>query len=243
MKIEMRLDKSSERFNRWIANSVATSKRTMGEVLKREGKMIMQEVLTITPPMDQTSFAKGYSKVRNSISVNVAKAFFAHNPRLRSDPAFIAKAKVQFPYLLTQTVDDAVKWYNANIDQKKHFIGGPKRRIWADQRKPIREKLFLKIGVTAGGWVAACNYFGIKYPEWMGRWASVNSGKIGIYEQNGKFKFSATNQALHRNSSSIQDRINRTIVNAMNQQATKMRSSIIAGIAAGAVNRDDIKWE
>jgi len=242
MRIEMQLDKASERFNRWIANSVAISKKTMGEKLKEQGKMIMKDVIAITPPMDQTSYAKGYSKVRNSITVNVGKAFFGHNPRLRLDPKFIAKAKVQFPYLLTQSVDDAVRWYNANIDGKKHFVGGPKRRIWADQRKPILEKLFLKIGVTAGGWVAACNYFGIKYPDWMGRWASKNGGKVGIYEQNGKFKFAATNRALHSNSSAIQERINRAIISSMNNQATKMRASIIAGIAAGVVNRDDVNW-
>jgi hypothetical protein len=243
MKIEMRLGKASERFDRWIANSIKVSKRTLAEILKEQGKMIMKEVIQITPPMDHTSFSKGYSRVRNSITINASKAFFAHNPNLRNDPRFIARAKAQFPYLLTQTVDSAVKWYNANIDEKKHFIGGAKRRIWADQRKPILEKLFQKIGVTAGGWVPACDYFGIKYPDWMGRWSSVNKGKIGIYEQNGKFRFAATNNAIYRKSSALQDRINAVVIDSMNSQATKMRARMIAGIAAGVVNRDDLRWK
>jgi hypothetical protein len=227
------------KFDRWLANTLRNSRKSADEVVRDQFKQVIKGVFKLTPPMDDSTFAAGFRAGKNAIKRETKKAFFTVNPARKNDIKYLARLRVSRHQLDAQSLQELVRWYQQQVDGRKHFKGLQKRKIWKDQLPQIQDAIFKRIGITAAGWCKAADVLGVKYEDWIGRHKSKNAGVILAYIRPGKIYFSARNPSHHPDSSFLQSRLEQAFKN----QANAMRRRIISAIAAGKADRKNVNWK
>lgn len=218
-----------ERFQRWLGNVLRTSKRTVSVVAQEQFKGVIKNAFLLTPPMAETSFAKGFSAGKRAIRKDTGMAFRAISERTN-----LTKLKVKpMPY------NEAKKWYQSLQKPNRRIEAPPKKRpILKANLLRLREQLMQMMGVTAAGWCVAADQLGVKYPAWIGRHKSQNSGSYEFVVTESKMKIAARNPSRHSASSYIQF----ILSNAFRKQAEAMRRRVMSALKSGRVDANAVNW-
>jgi len=217
------------RFQRWLENVLRTSKRTVSVVAQEQFRGVIKNAFLLTPPMAETSFAKGFSAGKRAIRKDTGMAF-----RSISERTNLAKLKVKpLPF------NEAKKWYHSLQKPNRRIEAPPKKRplLKSDLAK-LREQLMEKMGVTAAGWCTAADQLGVRYPSWIGRHKAQNSGTYEFTVTDSKMNIGARNPSRHTASSYIQFLLNA----AFRKQSEAMRRRVMSALKAGRVDSDAVNW-
>lgn len=232
MKAELSFEQ--ERFQRWLKNTLATSKMEASKVVQREFKGVIAKAFLVTPPMSGNTFAQGYRASKNAIKRDTGLVFKAV-----SDTISLESLKRRGATSPPMGFDAALKWYKSIQKPNKQPKGGFKKRlIFKSALDAVRTNLISTIGVTPSGWCVAADQLGIRYPEWIAK----NKGKVpGSYKFNAtktRLEIAAKNFSNHSQSAYIQNILNR----AFALQANAMKRRIVSAIDAGRVKEGTIDW-
>ena len=233
MNATIKVNYQQEQFQRWLGNVLRTSKREASVVAQKQFKAVIAKCFLLTPPMSDTSFAKGLRAAKTAIKRDTGKAFLPILDSLSLEK--LAKRKIQIP---SGGVSAALAWYKRQQRPSKKPYVDKRRPILKSQLEQVRAKLLEHVGVTAAGWSTAADALGVKYPAWVARLKSKNSGSYKFSTTDTKLKIEAKNTSNHSDSSYIQKVLNR----AFGRQADAMRRQIIAALAKKKVDPSAIQW-
>jgi hypothetical protein len=235
MKATISTNFEQERFQRWLRNVLRTSKREVSVVVQEQFRGVIKEAFRLTPPMADTTFAKGFSAAKKSIKRDTTKAFYAV-----SEGKGVLALKRKGLSLPSGGVSAALSWYKSHQTPSKRPKVEQKRFILKSELEHLRNRLIQDIGITAAGWVKAATELNVKpaAPDWVQRHTGRNPGQYTFNVSNNQLAIMAKNTAKHSASSYIQTLLDR----AFFKQTTKMRLRIINALKNKRVDPNAIEW-
>lgn len=233
----------AERFQRYLQRSIQISRVSVERVVTRQAKGLVRNAFRFTPPMAGRSFAKGYSASKRAIRNTVRRALVMRNEAavariLQSTRRQARRLELQRQALELQAAPSTlVQFIKRNQKPDKHYPdAAPKHFSTVAKRQAVEQLLERTIGATAAGWCAAATRLGVTFPDWVGRWKSVNNGSVVFRTAGNVVQFQAKNPNRHTDSATIQ----RALDAAYDRQAEAMRRSLVSAIAAGVLRREDV---
>lgn len=250
-------DAAQSRFVYELQRVMATSRRTSREVVKRNFKGVLRLVFAVTPPMGgrrgsirigqdgqptgRVDFAAGKKQGQNAILADLARAFQPIPARYRATAARpggweqiarIFGARVTRE-VLEQSPEQLLQWYKSKRNNKRRIRGRPRLPAWTTSIAYVRRKLLAEQGLTASGWLAGANRFGVGgLPKWITRHNNRVPGAVEIRDTETELKYLVKNNTDHTDSGNIQQKLS---------VALTMQANAMARSTADFLNRQRIR--
>jgi len=255
MKAEIDFTKGKAEFDRFLAMSLAVTKKSAREVVETNFRGVMRWVYSVTPPMggrgastqikvkvraDGTAtntysvdFDKGKRQGQRAIFGDVHHAF---RPIPDDRKQWLATKKGQaalkniygptaIPELLRQSPEALYLWYKSKQSKDKRIRGNVFRRAFARDIETVYQRALKQQGATAAGWVAGT--MGAKAGS-VPSWIRRHSGSnSGSYTE----KSSPTElilEALNPSNHADSNRIQGQLNSAYQMQANTMARALAA---------------
>lgn len=177
-------------FSRQIEQVIRTTGREASDVVRQEGKLLVQDLVKLTPPFGPSPNSESFSAQRKvgekAVERDLTRTFTAidpdkiHNPKIRERiKALTRKGDVQaIQDLLKQCRIPAagviLEMTTAQHQARRDGRGRVKRgkRLWIVRERSfgrfLREKK-KHVGQSKAGWAAAAAALGLKLPAWITR--------------------------------------------------------------------------
>lgn len=245
------------RFTEELRRVVATSRRSMREVVLRNFKGVLRLVFAITPPMGgrrasirigqdgqptgRVDFAGGKRQGARAIASDIARAFQPIPARYRATAArsggWEQIARIFGPRVtrevLEMSPEQLFAWYKSKRNNKRRIRGRPRMPAWTTSIAYVRKKLLEEQGLTASGWLTGASRFGVGgIPRWISRHGNRVPGSVQIRDTATELKYLVENSTDHTDSASIQQKLS---------VALTMQANAMARSTANFINQQRIR--
>lgn len=234
------------RFTEELRRVVATSRRSMRDVVLQNFKGVLRLVFAVTPPMGgrrasirigrdgqptgRVNFAGGKKQGANAISADIARAFQPIPARYRATAARPGGWEQIARIFGTRVTRDALEmspeqllaWYKSKRNNKRRIRGRPRMPAWTSSIAYVRKKLLDEQGLTASGWMAGANRFGVGgIPRWISRHGNRVPGSVEIRDTATELKYLVRNSTGHTDSEAIQQKLSVALTMQANAMARR----------------------
>lgn len=188
-----------EEFRTQVSRLVTLTGRDAGEVVKSEGRLLVQDAMRMTPPFANAPSTESLNAQRKTgekaVERDINKVFAklkslkVRDKRIRKDLARairkrdFARVKIILKYMKLP-VEDAMREADPAVHEHKRDRRGRvqrnKNKVWIlnepSLNRIIREKK-KHVGKAKAGWAAAARGLGVKLPNWITRHSSPGAFK------------------------------------------------------------------
>jgi len=245
------------RFTEELQRVAATSRRSIRDVVFQNFKGVMRLVFAVTPPMGgrrgsirtgrdgnptgQVDFSAGKRQGARAIASDVSRAFqpiparyraMANRPGGWEEIGRIFGSRVTREALeISQS--QLFEWYKSKRNNKRRIRGRPRMPAWTTSIAYVRKRLLEEQGLTASGWLAGANRFGVAgIPRWIARHGNRVPGSVEIRDTETELKYIVKNSTGHTDSGAIQQKLS---------IALTMQANAMARRTADFLNRQRIR--
>lgn len=234
------------RFSEELQRVMATARRSMRDVVFQNFKGVLRLVFAVTPPMGgrrasiriarngqptgRVDFAGGKKNGAIAISADIARAFQPIPARYRtiaSRPGGWEQIAQMFGTRVTRDAlemspEQLLAWYKSKRNNKRRIRGRPRMPAWTSSIAYVRKKLLDEQGLTASGWMAGANRFGVGgIPRWISRHGNRVPGSVEIQDTATELKYLVRNNTGHTDSASIQQKLSVALTMQANAMARR----------------------
>ena len=186
----------SEQFSRNLTEWASRSKKEFSEILQQFARLVVKDVVAITPPGKAGKAGGLQSKKRGEISVKSDLArLFQPVRKAQADPG------VSIPAIHKRYRDKKGRVKKPGQQYKVYS---------ADFNKYVREQV-KKVGSLAAGWNRAAAKLGYRPPAWI--WRHSSPGAVEVKTSDRSIEVIMTNKVPYAGAQSgIQSRLQRSLV-------------------------------
>lgn len=233
-------------FTQELQRVAATSRRTMREVVLQNFKGVLRLVFVVTPPMGgrrgsikigrdgnptgRVDFAAGKRQGAKAISSDISRAFQPIPARYRTianRPGGWDQIARMFGTRVTRETlemspEQLLAWYKSKRNNKRRIRGRPRMPAWTTSIAYVRKQLLEEQGLTASGWLAGANQFGVSgIPRWISKHGNRVPGAVEIRDTATELKYLVKNGTGHTDSSNIQQKLSVALTMQANAMARR----------------------
>lgn len=197
MKGRAKIELDDRAFRKALKHYQRYSKRSAAETLQQQAKLLIRDVVRITPPnTGKTNKQAGDAAIR----ADIGRIMYPTRSRTAEDAA---------------TIHREARRRDGRIDRRRR--AQPARNIPA-----LRKKLLARVGLLASGWNAAASKLGVRIPGWITRHGNSN-GQVKVRLRGSSLEIVATNRIRYAGAiKGLQRRIN----SALNRRARVLRNQV-----------------
>lgn len=175
MSDDLRISFDVSRFNRALLAYAENSKRDMGEIMEQQARLVLRNVVELTPP--------GKPGVKGTAAKKLGEASVKGDVRRLFSPVRKAQAE--------ETALASIHQQARNNKGRVPKRVGKHRVYSADFNRYLRAQV-QKVGSLAGGWNEAARKLGYNPPAWIRRHNSPGSAEVRV--GNEKLSVTMTNR-------------------------------------------------
>lgn len=200
----------TSQLDRKIREMAAATGRTVEDVARQQMKLLVRDVMAITPPGSAGVSGRAALKAgENAIDRDLGRMGFkpvalkgfrtiTHVPagHVKGEVVSIAAVRVKTRENPRFADPDA---FHASCLLSRHgrkVTRGGRQGFYVDQRKfkLMRARLFAQIGRLAAGWIPAADALGVAVPAWIRRHAGSARGTFSVSNSASRITIEAVNQ-------------------------------------------------
>ena len=185
-RVEVEVDKFKEAF----AKFQETSKRSVAQNLRQQGKLLAVDIAKRTPPGDFQATGWKRTAGERLIKADLAKIMVSSKrPSARPDP---------------QRIHNEYRRKRGRVHTDLRKGKDTRFRIEAAAFQIYRNRVLQRVGYMAAGWAKAAQFLGASLPGWITRHSAPGAGTVIVRGQD--IELELTNAAVYPDSRGLVDR-------------------------------------
>jgi hypothetical protein len=208
--VELQIDTSE--FEEAMRQFQSTSKKSFEENIRKEGRLLSQAIMQLTPPNKEKEnkdggFVPSWNKAggNKTIANDLAKIFRSSKKGI-TNPAMLHKR---------------FRTRRGRVMNKTLFSETNDRRIKVSKLGEYKKQMQARVGYLAAGWAAAAKSLNFKVPVWIAKHSAPGSG--GAKLSGNKLEIELTNNAVYGQIKSL---LERRVKNALTFRAKTMMKQV-----------------